>query len=424
MASSEKPKKIYYAWAEPGEEEKAAVMQALDDKRLGPGKYCREFEDKVSTVFEKRYGISVNSGSSANMIALSMFGFPKGSEVITPATTFATTVAPIIQQGLIPVFVDVHLGSNLIKFSEIEAAISDKTVAIMVPELIGNLVDMQELRRIADAHNLYIIDDSCDTIGGKIHGHSTGYWSDVTTTSFFASHIITAGGMGGMVSVNKIWQKERGHVFRDWGRVGDDSEAFEKRFNFALDGIPYDVKFAYAELGYNMKMNEMAAAYGLAQLKKLEGFAKKRRDNFDSLYKFFSDYEEFFILPKEHPKAEVNWLAFPLTLRDNSVFKRYDILKYLEENEIQTRVLFSGNALRHPAMRNVAHRRASKFENGDKIMEDGFLVGCHAYVEKEDLARMKEVFATFLKNYRGGSKQVRKEAPSEILTDDVEGYFH
>lgn len=423
MVDSEKPKKIYYAWAEPGEDEKTAVMQALDDKRLGPGKYCREFEEKVSRVFEKKFGVSVNSGSSANLIALGMFAFPKGSEVITPATTFATTVAPIVQHGLIPVFVDVELGSNLMKLDEVEAAISDKTVAIMVPELIGNLIDMKELRKIADAHNLYIIDDSCDTIGGTIYGHSTGYWSDATTTSFFASHIITAGGMGGMISVNKIWQREKGLVLRDWGRVGDDSEAFEKRFNFALDGIPYDVKFAYAELGYNMKMNEMAAAYGLAQLKKLEIFAKKRKENFNSLYKFFKDYEDFFILPKSHPKADVNWLAFPLTIRDNTKFSRYDLLKYLEENEIQTRVLFSGNALRHPALRNVPHRRASKFENGDKIMEDGFLVGCHYFVEKEDIARMKEVFKSFIEDLG----KVRVTTPKKQLvssTDDVEGYFH
>lgn len=419
MADKQTPKKIYYAWSEPGEDEKAAVMQALNDKRLGPGKYCREFEDKVSSVFEKKYGVSVNSGSSANMIALGIFGFPKGSEVITPATTFATTVAPIVQHGLIPVFVDVELGSNLMKLDEVEKAVSDKTVAIMVPELIGNLIDMKELRRIADDHNLYIIDDSCDTLGGKIYGHSTGYWSDATTTSFFASHIITAGGMGGMVSVNKGWQRERGLMLRDWGRVGDDSEDFEKRFNFALDGIPYDVKFSYAELGYNMKMNEMAAAYGLAQFKKLETFTKKRKENFNSLYEFFTDYEDYFILPKWHPKAEVNWLAFPLTIRDNSIFTRYEILKFLEENQIQTRVLFSGNALRHPALRNVQHRRASKFENGDKIMEDGFLVGCHYYVEKEDLARMKEVFKTFFKNLKN-SKSGQKAA----TTSDTEGYFH
>ena len=419
--SEKKPKKIYYAWSEPGKEEKAAVLKALDDKRLGPGKYCKEFEDKVSIIFEKKFGVSVNSGSSANLVAFGMFNFPKESEVITPATTFATTVAPIIQQGLIPVFVDVELGSNLIRLDEVEQAISEKTVAIMVPQLIGNLVDMKELHRIADKNNLYIIDDSCDTIGGKIHGHSTGYWSDASTTSFFASHIITAGGMGGMISINKIWQKEKGLVLRDWGRVGDDSEEFEKRFNFALDGIPYDVKFSYAELGYNLKMNEMAAAYGLAQLKKLDMFISKRKKNFNSLYKFFKNYEDYFILPKWHPKAEVNWLAFPLTVRDNSLFTRYELLKFLEENQIQTRVLFSGNVLRHPALKNVPHRRASKFENGDKIMEDSFLVGCHYYIDEYDLDRMKEVFKKFLKN----SKKSRKIAVvSKRVAEDVEGYLH
>ncbi|MCH7902644.1 aminotransferase class I/II-fold pyridoxal phosphate-dependent enzyme, partial [archaeon] len=357
------------------EKEKTAVRKALDDGRLGPGKYCKEFEQKIAKIFEKNYGISTNSGSSANLIALELFNFPKGSEIITPATTFATTVAPIVQTGFIPVFVDVELGSNLMDLNYIEGAISDKTVAVMVPELIGNLIDMKVLRKIADEHNLVIIDDSCDTLGGKIHRHSTGFWSDASTTSFFASHIITAAGTGGMVTVNKGWQRERALVFRDWGRVGDDSEEFEKRFNFAMDGIPYDVKFSYAEIGYNLKLNEISAAFGIAQLEKLIEFTKKRKENFDALYKFFKGLEAYFILPKWHKAADVNWLAFPLTIRDNRAFNRYDLLKFLEDNQIQTRVLFSGNILRHPAYKNITHRRASRLDNADKIMEDSFWIG-------------------------------------------------
>ncbi len=422
MNKSKKTKKIYYAWAKFDEKEKAAVRKALDDGRLGPGKYCKEFEDKIAKIFEKTYGVSTSSGSAANLIALEVFNFPKGGEIITPVLTFTTTVAPIVQKGLVPVFVDVELGSNLMDLKYVDGAISDKTVAIMVPELIGNLIDMRALRKIADKHHLVIIDDSCDTLGGKIHGHSSGYWSDASTTSFFASHIITAAGTGGMVCVNKSWQRERALVFRDWGRVGDDSEEFEKRFNFALDGIPYDVKFSYAEIGYNLKLNEISAAFGVVQLDKLKDFSERRKKNFNLLYKFFKDYEEYFILPKWHKEADVNWLAFPMTIRDNSVFSRYDLLKFLEENLIQTRVLFSGNILRHPAYKNIAHRRASKFDNADKIMEDGFLIGAHQAMDEKDVSRMKEVFSKFLKDFRKG--KIKKVVTSRKKVGDIEGYIH
>lgn len=419
MKNSDENKKIYYAWAQVEEEEKKAVRDALDAGRLGPGKYCKEFEGKVANLFEKDYGIATNSGSSANLIVLEIFNFPKGSEVITPATTFATTVAPIIQKGLVPVFVDVELGSNLMDLKQVEKAISVKTVAIMVPELIGNLIDMKALRKIADKHALVIIDDSCDTLGGSIYGHSTGYWSDASTTSFFASHIITAAGTGGMVMVKKGWQRERALVFRDWGRVGDDSEEFLKRFNFALDGIPYDVKFSYAEIGYNLKLNEISAAYGIAQLKKLSAFAKKRKENFNSLYTFFKKHEDHFILPKWHKKADVNWLAFPLTIRDSKKFSRYELLQFLEERQIQTRVLFSGNILRHPAYKNITHRVISRLDNSDKIMEDGFLIGAHQSMDESDLDRIKRVFTDFLKEGKNKKKVIPKKD-----TVDIEGYFH
>ena len=372
-------KKVLYAKAVFGQEEKDAVLASLENGWLASGPLVKQFEIEIAKLFNKRFGVSVNSGSSANLLALKALGLPTGSEVITPACTFATTVSEIVNNSLIPVFVDSVIGRYTINEDLVEQAITDKTKVILVPQLIGGICDMPRLREIANRHNLILIDDSCDTLAPYIGLHTASYYADLTTTSFYGSHIITAGGMGGMILTDSEEIRDRLITLRDWGRVGSDSEEFSKRFDFEIDGIPYDCKFLYSEFGYNLKMNEMSAAFGLEQVKKLPEFLRIRQQNFDSLKEFFSRFEEYFHLPYLIDGARTNWLAFPLTITASAPFSRYDLLKHLESRGIQTRVLFSGNITRHPVYKDnsTIWRAASTFESADYIMANGFLIGCH-----------------------------------------------
>ncbi len=258
---------------------------------------------------------------------------------------------------------------------------------------------MPRLRKIADKHNLILIDDSCDTFAPYFNKKTAASFSDLTTTSFYGSHIITALGFGGMILTDLEEQRDRMLTLRDWGRVGNDKEAFEKRFNFSIDNIPYDAKFLYSELGYNLKMNEAAAAFGLEQLKRLDGFLKKRTYNFKKLSRFFSKYKKWFVLPYLLKGAETNWLAFPLTIRKNSPFSRYDFLKHLESKGIQTRVLFSGNIVRHPVYKNVRLRTSGSLKNADTIMASALLLGCHQALTEEDLGYVFKTSEEFFEKY-------------------------
>lgn len=392
-------KKILYAQAVFGEEEKQAVMRSMDNKWLASGPLVKEFEAKVAKLFGKKYGIAVNSGSSANLLALQSLHLPKGSEVITPACTFSTTISSIVHNNLIPVFIDSVIGRYTIDEDLVEKAITKKTKIIMVPQLVGGICDMPRLRKIADKHNLILIDDSCDTFAPYFNKKTAASYSDLTTTSFYGSHIITALGFGGMILTDLEEQRDRIFTLRDWGRVGNDKEAFEKRFDFSIDKIPYDAKFLYSELGYNLKMNEAAAAFGLEQLKRLDGFLKKRTYNFKKLNKFFSKYKKWFVLPYLLKGAETNWLAFPLTIRKDAPFARYDFLKHLESKGIQTRVLFSGNIVRHPVYRNIKLRVSGSLKNADTIMASSLLLGCHQALTEEDLRYVYKTSEEFFKKY-------------------------
>tara|TARA_R110000868_G_scaffold22559_3_gene92532 strand:- start:14749 stop:15897 length:1149 start_codon:yes stop_codon:yes gene_type:complete len=378
-------KKVWYApnkFESYGEEEIKAVEDCLRDGWLaGFGPRSIEFEEKIAKRFGKKYGVFVNSGSSACLLAIAALGLPKGSKIITPACTFSTTLAPIIQLGYEPVFCDVELTSYVPSVQSILDLITEDVKAIMVPNLIGNKPDwigLQEGLRLMGRTDIYVIEDSADTI---TYTEET----DVSTTSFYASHIITAGGTGGMVMFNSKEHVERALQYRDWGRMGDNSEIMDDRFNHKVDGIPYDHKFLYGVLGYNMKCSEMSAAFGLVQLERFEDYKHKRRTNFERYLENLKDVKEL-ILPDD--SVEPNWLAIPLQTE-----KRLELLTFLEENNIQTRVTFAGNVTRHPIYREYLQ----DFENADAIMKNGFLLGAHHGMTVEDVDyvcdKIKEFFS-------------------------------
>ncbi len=398
--------RVSYATTFYGEPEIKAVLGVLrrPSKYIVAGTLVREFEGKIAKLFGKKYGVMVNSGSSANLLVVELAGLPKGSEVITPLLTFATTVAPLIQKGLVPVFADVEEGTYQIDVSQIEPLITKKTKAIIVPSLIGNLPNFKELRRIAKKYHLLFVEDSCDTLGAHFGGRPTGTYSDISTTSFYASHIVTAAGGGGMACFNDREIARRALVMSNWGRestlfgVYEKSEDIKKRFSGKVAGIPYDAKFIFSEIGYNFQVTDIQAAFGLENLKRLPEFARRRRANFKRLKSFFRDYEEFFILPRELPGAKTVWLAFPLTIRRGVPFSRLEITKYLEEHNIQTRPVFGGNILKQPGFRKFTSFRARRggYPVTDFVMRNSFLIGCHHGLTENMLTHVFETFRKFL----------------------------
>jgi CDP-4-dehydro-6-deoxyglucose reductase, E1 len=377
-------KKIWYApnkFESYGEEEIKAVEECLRSGWLaGFGPRSVEFEEKVATFFGKKYGVFVNSGSSACLLALASLQLPKGTKVITPACTFSTTLAPIIQLGLEPVFVDVGLDDYVAQVEEVLAAVTDDVKVLMIPNLIGNKPNWAALKAGLAAmgrEDIILIEDSADTVT-----HTTE--TDIATTSFYASHVITAGGAGGMVMFNDEKLRNVCLQFRDWGRMGDNSEIMSDRFNHTVDGIPYDHKFLYGVLGYNFKSCEMNAAFGLVQLERFKQFEGIRRANAERYIQNLQGVGDL-VLPDDSIKP--NWLAIPLQSS-----KRYELLHFLEENGIQTRVTFAGNVTRHPVYREYLQ----EFENSDTIMKNGFLLGAHHGMTIEDVDyvcdKIKEFF--------------------------------
>jgi CDP-6-deoxy-D-xylo-4-hexulose-3-dehydrase len=378
-------KKVWYApnkFESYGEEEIQAVVDCLRSGWLaGFGPKSIEFEEKVAKFFGKKYGVFVNSGSSACLLALACLKLPKGTKVITPACTFSTTLAPIIQLGLRPVFVDVGLDTYVAKVEDMLAAVTDEVKAIMVPNLIGNKPDWKKLKEglvLIGREDIIIIEDSADTVTNTIE-------TDISTTSFYASHVITAGGAGGMVMVNDVKLRDIILQFRDWGRMGDNSEIMADRFNHVVDGIPYDHKFLYDVLGYNFKSSEMNAAFGLVQLERFKDFEGIRRANIERYLENLKDVEEI-ILPDDSIKP--NWLAIPLQTE-----QRFELLNFLEENNVQTRVTFAGNVTRHPVYREYLQ----EFTNSDIIMKNGFLLGAHHGMTIDDVDYVCDKIKEFFK---------------------------
>jgi CDP-6-deoxy-D-xylo-4-hexulose-3-dehydrase len=375
-------KKIWYAPNKKeayGDLEIQAVIDCLNDGWLaGFGPRTIEFEEKVSALFGKKYGLFVNSGSSAILLGLNALNLDKDTEVITPACTFSTTLAPIIQCGLKPIFCDVEIGTYVPSPEQVCEKITDKTKIILIPNLIGSKPDWARIRELAGP-NIILFEDSADTI-------TLTHETDIAITSFYSSHLITAAGSGGMVMFNDDKQLKRATMFRDWGRIGDNSEDVKTRFEFSIDGIPYDYKFLYGAVGYNMKSSELNAAFGLVQIDRLEEIREKRCTVFNRYLENLKDINDKLVMPINTFNSD--WLAIPFMTP-----KRLELLTYLEQNNIQTRVCFAGNVTRHPVYREYLE----EFTNSDRIMAEGFLLGAHHGMTIEDVdyvcSKIREFFA-------------------------------
>jgi len=393
--------RVPYGLAVHDSEEEEAVLEVIKNHKTIMGNNVKEFERKVSDLFGKELGIMVNSGSSANLLAMEMLDCPKNSEVITPILTFATTLSPILKKELTPVFVDVEPETYIVNIDQVEQAITSKTKALMIPSLLGNVPDLRRLRKLADENNLIFIEDSADTLGATFDNIPTGKFSDISTTSFYGSHIITAAGEGGMICCNNQKWEKRCRILRGWGRTSalNESEKIEDRFDIKLDGIPYDSKFIFEEMGYNFLPTEISAAFGLVQLKKLKKFAAIRQANFNNLYEFFSKIK-FFKLPRQLSEVKTSWLAFPLTISENAPFSRLEIVKFLEMNGIQTRPIFTGNVLKQPAFSKINYKNlGNDYEIANYIMENSFLIGCNHGLTEKHMEKIKQSFTSFLDRF-------------------------
>jgi len=371
------------------------MISAILDGWWSGGEYTLEFEGKFADFLGVNHAMSCNSGSSANLLAISALELEKGSEVITPATTFPTTLNPIIQCGLTPILVDVELNTYNINPYLIEKAISNKTKLIVVPHTLGNPCNLEMILEVCSKYNLKLIEDACDALGSRYNGKFVSTFGDVGTFSFYPAHHMTTG-EGGMVVTNNEELAEKVRGYRDWGRAcncqpclevsrKDEGYLCSKRLNFKLEGdIPYDMRFAYNYIGYNLKMTEIQAAMGLAQLRKLEKFIDTRKENFKTLLECLKGCRHF-MLPKGEDRADPSWFTFPLMITDDAPFSRDQVIHHLESNGIQTRPIFAGNIIRHPAYKNVNYKVIGNLSNADKILKDAFFVGVYPGLTKEDV---------------------------------------
>lgn len=371
-----------------GSPEISAAVKASLEFWLTSGHFTEEFERELVKTTGTRNAFMVNSGSSANLVALSALTSPSlgedqlkpGDEVITVAAGFPTTVTPIIQNKLIPVFVDVDIPTYVAPTELIRSAISNKTRAIMMAHTLGNPFELDAVKKLAEENNLWLIEDSCDALGGEYDGQKIGTFGDLSTLSFYPAHHITTG-EGGAVLSNKAKLKPLIESFRDWGRdcwcaPGCDNTCL-KRYQWKLGDLPegYDHKYTYSHIGYNLKSGDIAAAIGLAQLDRLPDFVRLRRENFDYLKKALIDFQDVFVLPEATPRSNPSWFGFPITVKEDAPFTRNQIVAFLDEKKIGTRLLFAGNLLKQPAFQNIECKVVGGLQNTDKIMNDTFWIG-------------------------------------------------
>lgn len=394
----------------------AAEMVNLVDSSLEfwltTGRYAEQFEQDFARWMGVRHAILCNSGSSANLLALSALTSPKlrdrqlqpGDEVITVAAGFPTTVNPIVQNQLTPVFLDIALGTYNVDVSQLETAVSPKTKAIMIAHTLGNPFNLDAVIDVANRHNLWLIEDNCDAVGATYNGRLTGSFGHMATVSFYPAHHITMG-EGGCVLTPRGQLKKLVESFRDWGRdcwcAPGVANTCGKRFEWQLGDLPegYDHKYIYSHIGYNLKMTDMQAAVGVAQLDKLPSFIKARKRNWQQLYEGLKQHEEFFILPQATPNSDPSWFGFLLTVRPDAPFSRNELIQHLEANQVATRLLFSGNITRQPAYQNVNYRIVGNLTNTDTVMNQTFWIGVYPRITPTMIAYVLTVFADFLEQF-------------------------
>tara|TARA_X000000950_G_scaffold86368_1_gene108657 strand:+ start:1920 stop:3134 length:1215 start_codon:yes stop_codon:yes gene_type:complete len=379
----------------------SAVLNTLR-KSTQMGDAVSNFENKISKIFSKKYGLMVNSGSSALILALKVMNFTKGSEIITPCLNFGTAVSSIMLSNLVPILVDCKIDTLQIDEDKIESKITKKTKAILVPNLIGNIPNWKKIRSIANKYNLKVLEDSADTLGAKINNKSTGTYSDISITSFYGSHVISCAGNGGILLTNNKNFFTRAKVLRSWGRMSSlikDSENINKRLGIKLRGYDYDRKFVFSEAGYNFEPSEIGASFGLEQIKKFNFFTKIRNRNFKLHYEFFKNLKKYFITPNVEKNVKTNFLAYPIILKNEINFTRKEFQIYLEKKGIQTRPIFTGNILRHPAFESLisSRNKIDKFPSSDYIMKNGLLIGCHQGLSQKDILYIHSVVSNFKK---------------------------
>jgi CDP-6-deoxy-D-xylo-4-hexulose-3-dehydrase len=391
-----------------GDELKAMVEASLDGW-LTTGRFNEAFEKKLANYLGVRFLLTTNSGSSANLLAFSALTSDKlgdraikpGDEVIGVAAGFPTTVNPILQFGAVPVFVDIEMTTHNIDVSKIEAAISPKTKAIMLAHSLGNPFNIKAVMDICKKHNLWLIEDNCDALGSRYNGQLTGTFGDIGTLSFYPAHHITMG-EGGAVFTNNAKLKMIIESFRDWGRdcycPGGKDNTCGKRFCWQLGDLPegYDHKYTYSHAGYNLKITDMQAACGLAQLDKLDGFVQARKDNFKYLHDRLKSCEEFLILPEATQNSDPSWFGFLITIKPEANIRRVDLLEYLDQNKVGTRLLFAGNLTRQPYMKGKNYRTSGELTNTDVVMNDSFWIGVYPGLTKEMLDFTVEKIESYL----------------------------
>ncbi len=392
--------RVQYGGTVHGKAEINAVVKVLKTSTQ-LGKHVASFEDKVSRLFSKKYSVMTNSGSSAMFLIMDKLNFPKGSEIITPILTYSTTVTAIIKNGLIPSFVDVNLNTLCIEVDKIEKSITKKTKAILAINLMGSIADWVKIKKIAKKFNLAVIEDSADTIGATINNKSTGYYTDASMTSFYGSHVINGAGNGGIASVNSKELFTRIKVARSWGRnstiYNEKAEKIENRFNIKVGKVPYDRKFVFSEIGYNFEPSEISAAFALVQLKSLKKNLNKRIKIFKKHQKFFSKYKKYFILPEQKKNIYSGWLAYPLIIKNGVKFNRKDLQIFLEKNNIQTRVIFTGNILKQPGFTKIKRKLSPYgYANTNLIHKNGLIISLFNGLSKKQLNYMYKIFDIFL----------------------------
>jgi CDP-6-deoxy-D-xylo-4-hexulose-3-dehydrase len=391
------------------------LVEAGLDFWLTTGRFAAQFEREFAQFMGVRHAILVNSGSSANLLALSCLTSPKlgdralrpGDEVITVAAGFPTTVNPILQNQLTPVFVDVTIPTYNIDASQLEAALSERTRAVMIAHTLGNPFDLDAVVDFARRHDLWLLEDCCDAVGATYRGQKVGTFGDLATVSFYPAHHITMG-EGGCVLTNSGRLKTLVESFRDWGRdcwcePGKDNTC-GKRFDWQLGDLPhgYDHKYTYSHIGYNLKATDMQAAVGVAQLTKLPSFIEARRRNFNLLWQGLSDLQEHLILPEATPFSEPSWFGFPITIADAAPFTRNELVRFLEQRKIGTRLLFGGNLIRQPAYRNRPYRVVAALTNTDHIMNNTFWVGVYPGLNEAMLSFIVDSIHHFVVQARQG----------------------